>query len=85
MPEGRRLLGLPPSLTAPASVHLRAAPLRAAGVTHVYIAGATFTLDPCIGLDEVARLERNPVNGMPLPSARLLYAVRYLCGLRAIP
>jgi hypothetical protein len=79
MPEGRRLLGLAPSLTAPREARLLAAPLRAAGVTHVFVAGAAVSHDACMGLDEVARLDRNPVNGVPLGSARVLYAVRYRC------
>ncbi|GGX90849.1 hypothetical protein GJV26_12245 [Massilia dura] len=79
MPEGRRMLALPPSLTAPREVRLRAASLRAAGVTHVFAAGARLTHDACVQLEEAARLDRNPVNGEPLGSARVLYAVRYLC------
>jgi hypothetical protein len=79
MPEGRRMLGLPPSLTAPRDVRLRAAPLHAAGVTHVFATGTALSHDACVQLDEVDRLDRNPVNGTPLGGARVLYAVRYLC------
>jgi hypothetical protein len=79
MPEARRLLGLPPSLTAPRAVELKAAPLRAAGVTHVFVAGAVLSHDACVALDPVARMERNPVNGVPLGAPRTLYALRYLC------
>jgi hypothetical protein len=79
MPEARRMLGLAPSLTAPREVRLSAAPLRAAGVTHVFVAGARVTQDACLRLNEAARLDRNPVNGMPLGAPRILYAVRYLC------
>ncbi|HEX8601683.1 MAG TPA: hypothetical protein VF774_03485 [Pseudoduganella sp.] len=79
MPEGRRMLGLPPSLTAPGEARLLAAPMRAAGVTHVFATGTELSHDACLQLDEAARLDRNPVNGMPLGSARVLYTVRYLC------
>lgn len=79
MPQGRRLLGLPPSLTAPRAVTLAAAPLRAAGVTHLFVAGTALSIDACVRLDEAARLDRNPVNGMPLGSPRVLYAVHYPC------
>ncbi|QBE63534.1 hypothetical protein [Pseudoduganella lutea] len=79
MPEARRILALPPSLTAPGNVPLRSATLRAAGVTHVFMAGATVMPDACMQLEEVARLDRNPVNGMRLGSPRLLYAVRFVC------
>ncbi|WP_338769572.1 hypothetical protein [Massilia sp. METH4] len=79
MPEARRMFRLPPNLTAPQAVHLLAAPLRAAAVTHIFTAGAVLSHDACVQLDEVARLDRNPVNGVPLGSSRVLYAVRYLC------
>ncbi len=79
MPAGRRMLGLPPSLTAPAAVRLQAAPLQAAGVTHVFVAGAALSTDACLRLDELARVERNEVNGVPLAQPRVLYLVRYLC------
>ncbi|QGZ40671.1 hypothetical protein IP92_03558 [Pseudoduganella flava] len=79
MPQGRRLLGLPPSLTSPQAATLRAAPLRAAGITHVFVAGAALSHDACIALDAVGRLDRNPVNGAPLGAPRILYAVRYPC------
>jgi len=79
MPEGRRMLGLPPSLTAPRAVRLLAAPLQAAGVTHVFAAGTKLSHDTCMQLDEAARLDRNPGTGAPLGGARVLYAVRYLC------
>ncbi|MBB3223751.1 hypothetical protein [Pseudoduganella umbonata] len=79
MPAGRRMLGLPPSLSAPRELRLAATPLRAAGVTHVFVAGASVTLDDCLQLANVAQVDRNPVNGKPLGSPRVLYAVRYLC------
>ncbi|TWI63076.1 hypothetical protein IP91_03917 [Pseudoduganella lurida] len=79
MPEARRLLGLEPNLTSPHQVTLQAAPLRAAGITHVFAAGGTLTHDACVELEEAARLDRNPVNGMPLGSPRVLYALRYPC------
>lgn len=79
MPAGRRLLGLPPSLTAPATVALRGETLRAAGVTHVFVAGAALSVDACLRLDELDRVDRNPVNGVPLAHPRILYLVRYLC------
>lgn len=85
MPAGRSMLGLPPSLTAPPEVRLRAAPLRAAGVTHVFAAGTVLVHDACLRLDEAARLDRNPVNGVLLGGARVLYTVRYLCRPGSLP
>lgn len=79
MPQARRMMGLPPSLSAPRELRLAAAPLRAAGVTHVFVTGTSVTAGACLQLDNVAQLDRNPVNGMPLGSPRTLYAVRYRC------
>lgn len=78
MPEGRRLLGLPPSLTAPAAATLRGSVLRAGGITHVYAAGVKLSHDEALRLVTVARLDRNPVNGRALAQARVLYRVEYL-------
>ena len=77
MPEGRRILGLPPSLTAPQRVAVQAAPLKVLGITHVFVAGAVLDPDPCLRLDEVASWARNPRNGAPVKPRRLL-AVTYL-------
>lgn len=77
MPELRRMLGMPPSLSPPAQVHLLAAPLRAAGVTHVFVTGPALTQEDCLRLDEVARLDRNPTNNAQLPQPRLVYRVDY--------
>jgi hypothetical protein len=79
MPEGRRMLGVPPSLSAPPELGLAAGPLRAAGVTHVFVAGSDVTAGDCLQLENVAQVDRNPLNGKPLGSPRVLYAVRYLC------
>lgn len=78
MPEGRRLLGLPPSLTAPAAATLRGSVLRAAGITHVYAAGVKLRHDEALRLVVLARLDRNPVNGRALAQARVLYRVEYV-------
>lgn len=77
MPEGRRLLGLPPGLSPPAAATLRSDVLRAAGITHVYTAGARLSHDGAMCLVAVARLERNPGNGHALPQPRVLYRVEY--------
>jgi hypothetical protein len=79
MPEARRLLGLLPDLTSPRTVRLQAGPLRTAGITHVFVAGAALSHDACVQLEEAARLDRNPANGVPLGSPRVLYALRYPC------
>lgn len=81
MPEGRRLLGLPPSLTAPAAARLRGAVLRAAGITHVYAAGTELEHDGAMRLVAVARLDRNPVNGRMLARSRVLYRVEYVASV----
>jgi hypothetical protein len=78
MPAGRRLLGLPPSLTAPAAATLRGDVLRAAGITHIYAAGVKLSHDDAMRLLAIARLDRNPVNGRALAQARVLYRVEYL-------
>ena len=77
MPEGRRVLGLAPSLAPPPEVILRAAPLRALGVTHVFLAGAALSADSCVSVREVGRVDRNPSNAVPLAAPRLLQALRY--------
>jgi hypothetical protein len=79
MPEGRRMLGLPPSLSAPRELRLPAAPLRAAGVTHVFVSGTTVAPDDCLQLDNAGQLDRPAIDGMPRGRQRVLYAVRYLC------
>ncbi|WP_317205890.1 hypothetical protein [Janthinobacterium sp.] len=77
MPEGRRALGLAPGLAPPRAVILRAAPLLALGVTHVFVAGAALSADSCVSVREVGRMDRNPANAVPLGAPRLLLALRY--------
>jgi hypothetical protein len=77
MPEGRRVLGMPPDLGPPSSVTLRAGPLQAIGVTHVFVEKATLLADRCIKLQEIARFDRIPSNGKMLEFPRRLLEVRY--------
>lgn len=77
MPEGRRLLGLPPSLRAPDAVRLDAAVLRGQRISHIFVAGARLSFDRCLVLEEQGRLDKNPVNGIALKSPRVVYLVRY--------
>ncbi|WP_404379827.1 hypothetical protein [Caenispirillum salinarum] len=54
--------------------------LRALGVTHVYTQGPhRVPLDACVGLDPVARMDRNPDNGVPLAEVRTLWRVTDAC------
>lgn len=78
MAEGRRVMGLPPDLTAPREVRLRAAALRALGVTHLFVARTALIPDPCLRLTEAGRTDRNPANGKLLDGPRRLLAVAYL-------
>jgi hypothetical protein len=77
MPEGRRILGLPPDLGPPGSATLRGAPLHAMGVTHVFVEKASLRTDRCLTLEEVARFDRIPANGKLLDYPRRLLALRY--------
>ncbi|WP_020652382.1 hypothetical protein [Massilia niastensis] len=77
MPEGRRILGLPPSLEPPGSVTLDSRVLREQRISHVFLAGAKFTVDACITLEEKGRWDRNPKNGVMLTSPRIVYALIY--------
>jgi hypothetical protein len=54
--------------------------VRELGVTHVYVVGTPrFGTDGCAALTEVARQDRNPLNGEVLAEPRLLFAVS-VCG-----
>jgi hypothetical protein len=77
MPEGRRMLGLKPSLTAPKRVELQAPSLLASGVTHIFADSAVLIPDTCTGLREVGKFDRNPTNGKMLAVPRTLLAVTY--------
>jgi hypothetical protein len=77
MPEGRRMLGLEPSLTAPKRVELQAPALLASGITHIFADSAELIPDACTGLREVGKFDRNPTNGKMLAVPRILVAVTY--------
>jgi hypothetical protein len=79
MSEARRLLGFEYGLSMPEEprIALDAQTLRAAGVTHVYTTAEELAPDGCLSLTEIARLERNPYNNVPLPSPRRLLKVSY--------
>ena len=47
-------------------------------VTHVYLAShVRMFLDDCVTLREIDRLDRNPVNQVPLDPPKILYAIEY--------
>lgn len=76
-PEGRRILGLPPGLSTPPAAPLNSTALKEKGISHIFLVGAKLTLDGCLSLEEKGRLDKNPTNGVPLKSPRVLYAVIY--------
>ncbi len=80
MPEGRRMFGLAPNMSPPQLVQLHSAPLRAAGITHLFVDGALLHGDECLILEEVQRVERNAGNGKMLGHPRRLIALRYSDG-----
>ena len=77
LPEATRLLTGKAEVIAPVQIALTHQVLEAKGVTHVFTEGAQLVPDDCVALSEVARLDHNPVNGLPLAKPRVLYATRY--------
>lgn len=77
MQEGRRLLGLPPSLGEPQAITLNSRTFRMGKISHIFATGIVMTVDRCMQLDEVGRLDRNTKSGAKLKAPRILYSVTY--------
>jgi len=83
--ESLRLFANPSSLSSQPIYGDEASPitlseqrLRLIGATHLFTVGQPqLVTDPCVSLNEIGRIDRNPLNGVELPKPRVLYEIRY--------